>query len=216
MVIGIIAVLISLLLPALNRARENARQAKCLSNLHQLGLAFMMYADDNEQRFPFCAQVFETGPPWPPEDWIWWQSSRDIRRSPIAHYIGGFQPAVLRCPSDDVQTRLRHLGSSDYLYSYTFNFLCSSNGPFVPPVRTIGIHSPVEKILVVDEDIKSLDDGNWDPMLVGAIYENFVSTIHDRSRQDVHARGNVALCDGHAEFVDRIYSQDPRHYDPRD
>jgi len=45
-VIGIIALLISVLLPSLNRARESARTVACLSNLRQLGLANQMYAND--------------------------------------------------------------------------------------------------------------------------------------------------------------------------
>jgi prepilin-type processing-associated H-X9-DG protein/prepilin-type N-terminal cleavage/methylation domain-containing protein len=45
-VIGIIALLISILLPALNRAREHANMIKCLSNLRQLGYGFQMYAND--------------------------------------------------------------------------------------------------------------------------------------------------------------------------
>ena len=46
-VIGIIAVLISLLLPALGRAREQANTTVCKSNLHQIGLAMMTYSNDN-------------------------------------------------------------------------------------------------------------------------------------------------------------------------
>jgi prepilin-type processing-associated H-X9-DG protein/prepilin-type N-terminal cleavage/methylation domain-containing protein len=47
-VIGIIAVLVSLLLPAINRAREQARAANCLSNLKQIGAAVLMYANENK------------------------------------------------------------------------------------------------------------------------------------------------------------------------
>jgi len=51
-VVGIIAVLISLLLPALNKARQSATQAACLSNLRQVGQALMMYSDQNGGYLP--------------------------------------------------------------------------------------------------------------------------------------------------------------------
>ena len=51
-VIGIIALLISILLPSLNKARETANRAKCASNLHQIGLAILLYQQDNQQLYP--------------------------------------------------------------------------------------------------------------------------------------------------------------------
>jgi len=49
-VIAIIAILMAILIPALQRAREQAKRAVCLSNLKQLTLAWIMYADDNDDR----------------------------------------------------------------------------------------------------------------------------------------------------------------------
>lgn len=51
-VIGIIAVLISMLLPTLGKAREAARQTQCMNNLRQWGMGFMMYADSNKGLLP--------------------------------------------------------------------------------------------------------------------------------------------------------------------
>src|SRR5689334_14763299 len=51
-VIGIIALLISILLPALNKARESARQIKCMSNMRQLSLAVVSFAGENKGWMP--------------------------------------------------------------------------------------------------------------------------------------------------------------------
>lgn len=58
-VIAIIAILASLLLPALARAKEKGRQAKCLNNQRQVGLALMMYEGDFQRLPPKASQVFD-------------------------------------------------------------------------------------------------------------------------------------------------------------
>jgi len=51
-VIAIIAILASMLLPALNQARAKAKEISCISNLKQLGVTFINYLDDNNELYP--------------------------------------------------------------------------------------------------------------------------------------------------------------------
>jgi prepilin-type N-terminal cleavage/methylation domain-containing protein/prepilin-type processing-associated H-X9-DG protein len=68
-VIGIIALLISILLPSLSKARETANRIKCASNLRQLGMAMVMYTNDNQGYFPTSARApYELY-----SDFIYWQ-----------------------------------------------------------------------------------------------------------------------------------------------
>src|SRR6195952_241109 len=74
-VIGIIALLISILLPSLAKARENGKRIVCLSNLKQIGNAIVMYSNDNKLYFPRASAGAEQ-----PDDWIFWQDDRKIKR----------------------------------------------------------------------------------------------------------------------------------------
>src|SRR5947208_3669373 len=127
-VIGIIALLVSILLPSLNRAREQAKQTKCASNMRQLGLSFMMYVNDNKGHFPSAAPrdpVQQSN-----DNWIFWEDSgprkRDIEESAIAPYLSRpMNKDVLRCPSDDAENHAKYF-DPPYKFSYVFNSLIHS------------------------------------------------------------------------------------------
>src|SRR6185369_17511713 len=74
-VIGIIAVLIGILLPALSKARENANKVKCMANLRQIGQALFIYANDNKGVMPFGFVPKNANIPgigvWPGDDGDW-------------------------------------------------------------------------------------------------------------------------------------------------
>jgi prepilin-type N-terminal cleavage/methylation domain-containing protein/prepilin-type processing-associated H-X9-DG protein len=62
-VIGIIALLVSILLPTLSRAREQANRVKCMSNLKQIGLALVQYGNDNRGFIPPFYRLVSAGGP---------------------------------------------------------------------------------------------------------------------------------------------------------
>jgi prepilin-type N-terminal cleavage/methylation domain-containing protein len=73
-VIGIIALLVAILLPALSRSREQATRTQCASNIRQWGIAYHMYANANRNSFPYNGKA---DPPWCPErgQHLSWNSS---------------------------------------------------------------------------------------------------------------------------------------------
>jgi prepilin-type N-terminal cleavage/methylation domain-containing protein len=60
-VIAIIAILASLLLPALSVAKKKAKRTSCVSNLKQVGLGIRLYANDNSEKFPWQLTTAEGG-----------------------------------------------------------------------------------------------------------------------------------------------------------
>jgi prepilin-type N-terminal cleavage/methylation domain-containing protein len=118
-VIAIIAVLIALVMPTLGRAREQARRAVCISNIHQLATAMTGYALAHHGRFPRPAEKSAALT----EDWIYWQPGRDLSKSAIAPYLPQDSFNVLHCPSDD-GVRVQAFGTNPaYRFSYTLNAL---------------------------------------------------------------------------------------------
>jgi hypothetical protein len=96
-----IALLISILLPSLAKARESANRSACLSNVRQIVTAFIMYTNDNKGAFPYCALNAGTQRQ---EDFVWWNKANiaNIKDHGIGPYLNlSTTPKVLYCPSDD-------------------------------------------------------------------------------------------------------------------
>ncbi len=108
LVIAIIAILASLLLPALSKAKANSRKIACMSNLRQVVAAWHMYAVDNEDRLA-PTQLFVPGESYPSR-WCqgdWTYTSRDSTNTHLfmGRHVGSIGPyfgdaKILRCPDD--------------------------------------------------------------------------------------------------------------------
>jgi prepilin-type N-terminal cleavage/methylation domain-containing protein/prepilin-type processing-associated H-X9-DG protein len=124
-VIGIIALLIALLLPALNRAREQARTTQCLSNMRQIGNTLVMFTTEHKGYVPkawfndAAAHMQTRGGP-EKNDWLFynrWPTEVTWEWSYILSTYVNKSEDVFRCPSDlagDANT-------TDFFYTATIN-----------------------------------------------------------------------------------------------
>jgi len=217
-VIGIIALLISILLPSLHRARENANRVKCLSNLRQIGMAFIGYSNDNQQLLPGTSEEGNEQN----YDWIWWQSDRiaTIGTGGIGPYLN-LSPAnvqVLVCPSDDLTFRARG-GVNGYPFSYSMNYMMGfGNGP-AHAYLLVQVLESSSKVLLMEEDPYTIDDGNgsfwcrtggWASLNMLSLRHNLVADIQPdipgSPIPNAGGKGNVLFCDGHADYVTRSFA----------
>lgn len=97
-VIGIIALLISILLPALNSAREKAAQVSCLSTIRQAGMLVLSYVNDNRGSFPV---TYESAPAMPSvyDNWVWQVLGKPADPAGLQLTSRGGDYAVFRCPA---------------------------------------------------------------------------------------------------------------------
>ncbi len=91
-VIAIIAILASMLLPSLAKAKARGQRIKCVSNLKQIGLAFRLWSDDNHDKYPWALPPAEGG------------SADPAKQDTFYHFLPITNelhtPKVLVCPSD--------------------------------------------------------------------------------------------------------------------
>jgi prepilin-type N-terminal cleavage/methylation domain-containing protein/prepilin-type processing-associated H-X9-DG protein len=108
-VIAIIAILASMLLPALGKAKTKAQGIQCMSNHRQLALAWRMYSEDNRDVLLFATA--DPGSKYAPYSWVQglidfdvsnpsnWDVEADIKKSPMWPYCGK-SAGIWKCPAD--------------------------------------------------------------------------------------------------------------------
>jgi prepilin-type N-terminal cleavage/methylation domain-containing protein len=199
-VIAIIAILASLLLPALSRSKASAKRIQCVSNLHQLGLAGHLYLDDNNGSF------FRYGG-WGTNGgqlyWFGWistgaEGSRDFDPSQgvLYPYLRG--RGVETCPSFNYGLSQFKQKATTASYGYGYNkYLDSPDDK--PPVKFSQIARPSDIVFLAD----SAQVNTWqapaspDNPLVEEWYyvddDIYQPNAHFRHKQ----RANSVFCDDH-------------------
>ncbi|MCC7350399.1 MAG: hypothetical protein IT446_07505 [Phycisphaerales bacterium] len=221
-VIGIIALLISILMPALSRAREAANQVACASNMRQWATSVVAYSTDNKGWLPMFGETYGYNGPEPT---LWWNT--------LAPYLGkqptnagGYYPSqaanletmakIRGCPSDPDHT---FVGPNYGGFAYADGRLY---GPIVwgrydPSEAVIGVRitrikQSGSKILFAETTspyYQVYSPENWvfdtdcDGDGINDTYNYYLGwNNYNGGRPKVHhGSSNVAFCDGHVESM---------------
>ena len=129
--IGIIGILAAILLPALNSARERAKQIACIGNLKQLGLALNMYLSDNRFIMPYCT-ISPSNPPAGEESF---PSVVDV----LLPYTNK-NKEVFCCPGDPNKQYFKQEGTS---YEWQSNLGINGMKADEKTLKILGFKSPI-------------------------------------------------------------------------
>ncbi len=240
-VMAILSILMALLLPAIQTAKEKAREGRCKQNMRSIAIAMMTFASDHDEHFPAAGRC-DSNTEW---DWTWGGNvisvptvdpaaakRIEIEKGSLWNYMTSY-PRV--GPYGDPKAR----GMRDEWYaspdknpylcpsvgpvgrkrgcSYAMNHqldLGVSNQPGMLGAKISQIRSQSQKVLFVDEPESTINDG----LFVPQGHENDVTNF---SQWLKHSSGaNVAYCDAHIgwieekRFFNMISREDPRYWNP--
>ena len=244
-VIGIIAVLIAILMPALGRARDQANKVVCMSNIRQICIGFMMYAQNNKDWCPWGPRADNQPYVDLPAEWVHYRggiNGAGVNSSSIASYVGTkggpALEAILRCPADRLNNRPSF---ATYPYSYVMNMYFDPRSSawftYHKACRLGAVKRASEKIILAEENERTINDGFWAPGNYDAAGNNWtvswdhLSIRHDNPKKESDPipsgafnpdvmlnksrRGVVCFADGHVDAIPRDMAHKPEYILPR-
>lgn len=212
-VIAIIGILSAILIPTVGKVRDSAKKSVCLSNMRQISMAMLMYADDNNGVLPTLGD----GAGGQPTDWIIWQDGPGVNGEPVTledsviiAYLGGsFSPDIYRCPADEniaagLGNPAGH-GWAPYNYSYSMSAVLDPHGTEQSAEEIQGRIFNIEdatRIIMLGEEERPNNSG----------YHPWGDA--DRLTERHGGKGNVSFVDGHVETVTPEFARARENWDP--
>ena len=205
MVIAIIAILAALLLPALAKAKVKAQGIGCMNNTKQITLAWIIYAQDNDEQLlgahAWVGGVFDPPPNEPGPDST---NINILKAGPLNQNLGG-NCGVYRCPGDP----RKYMGES-VVRSYSMNgYIGNDQGDIknaanylnFPKSSSMTRPGPSRTFVMLDESAISMNDGffvvnmaGFDPYLPFTLaFVDVPATYHNKA-------GSLSFADGHSEI----------------
>jgi prepilin-type N-terminal cleavage/methylation domain-containing protein/prepilin-type processing-associated H-X9-DG protein len=212
-VIAIIAILASMLLPALSKAKEKAKQTKCLNNLKQLTLCAIMYAGDNNGKFAENVPTAALSK----NSWIQGDMSDNVgtygqvtpgvfdSTNELCLKTGTFWPynnsvGIYRCPSDpsvrDATPKVRSVSMNGWIGTTRAKSFASGDDLYRTYMKEneLTVPGPSRTWMVIDEHELGINDG-WFIVDMGNSrpFADLPATRHNRGY-------GLSFCDGHSEI----------------
>jgi len=212
-VIAIIAILASLLLPSLQKARESGRKAVCMSNLRQLWMGWNLYRDDfGGWMVPLSTDGATTGEP----QWFWVDSAY---KKGVDHYVRDYR--VFSCPSSPQEVYSARLPTK-YAINNMWRFaairatgvVTEPSPPLYPWSHDRNLKHPAKTIAFIDGGVLSYDTTRS----VYAVGETGILEVPALSTVGYWHMGfaNFVLADGHADWATREDSSQYDRYDKKE
>jgi len=203
-VIAIIAILASLLLPALSRAKSKAYTTACLNNLRQLTLCWVMYADDHNGGLIGNYALGTTG--FELNAWVLGdmstpvQATNDIFIQQCKLFAYNKSVKIYHCPADQSTASINR-AKYPRVRSYSMSGQMNGNVDFVNDVKIYPINRkesdirrppPAKALVFIDEHELSIDDGFFAINVNPPVWQNYPATRHQNGV-------NLSFADGHSE-----------------
>lgn len=232
-VIGIIALLVAILLPALQKAKASSNRTKCLSNIRQLGMVDQMYLNEFKTwHLPGYWGYSPSTPPWPPSTpptipadgpRRYWFHIPLMEKTLGAKEGTGRYPAGIICPDAPLSEQRANADGYTLHNSYGMNYtqlpgMSSTLAPgYCNSWKTGQVFKPGEKIRWVDAANEGVSNtGN--PNGTMKYFDPYFGEKHEApDKANIvayrHSRGaNVLFFDGHATWM----TEKELRYDPSD
>lgn len=201
-VIAIIALLAAILFPVFGRARENARRSSCMSNLKQIGLGLLQYAQDADERLPAPRSSNSADPSFDP-----WSgetqndngtAARASWRQKIYPYVKSAQ--LFRCPSNSANEQVSDQGyggvpAMPRSYLINRNIYASNQGNMMRGIRLATLIEASTKIAVAEGPAPTSGFAGVSVKLSGWSDADY----RDRVFANHLGTGNFLYCDGHVK-----------------